>query len=129
MKKLTGIMFPKQAKKKRKKHRPSILHRKDGTCFLCACLRGDFSKKQLEEHHIFYGPNRSISEEEGLKVYLCHSHHQYAYASDPEAVHANPKSKTSDLFLKRIAQEAYEKTHSREDFIRLIGRNYLEEEK
>ena len=32
-----------------------------------------------------------------------------------------------DLMLKRHCQMAYEKTHSREEFIKLIGRNYLEE--
>ena len=30
-----------------------------------------------------------------------------------------------DLQLKRECQEKYEETHTREDFMRLIGRNYL----
>jgi hypothetical protein len=32
-----------------------------------------------------------------------------------------------DLLLKRLCQVVYEKDHSREDFMKLIGRNYLEE--
>lgn len=32
-----------------------------------------------------------------------------------------------DLHLKREQQREYEQTHSRRDFMRLIGKNYLEE--
>lgn len=32
-----------------------------------------------------------------------------------------------DLYLKREQQREYEKTHSREDFMRLIGKNYQDE--
>jgi len=32
------------------------------------------------------------------------------------------------LFLKKICQQMYERTHTREQFMKLIGRNYLEEE-
>lgn len=108
-----------------KKKCASILHKKDGTCYLCMLLHGDLSLKETEEHHIFYGPNRPLSEAEGLKVHLCHSHHQYAYDSNPEAIHGNPKSRDTDRLLKRIAQQEYEKTHSRDEFMSLFGRNYL----
>lgn len=67
------MLFPKpQTKKKRKKHRESLLQNKESRiCYLCA-RRGDYSWKQvLEEHHIFGGPNRHLSEEYGLKVYIC----------------------------------------------------------
>ena len=33
-----------------------------------------------------------------------------------------------DLFLKKICQQMYERNHTRADFMKLIGRNYLEEE-
>ena len=59
------MLFPKpQTKKKRKKHRESLLQNKESRiCYLCA-RRGDYSWKQvLEEHHIFGGPNRHLSEE------------------------------------------------------------------
>ncbi len=120
------LTFPKTAgRRKRKKHKPSVLHAKDGTCFLCMYLNDDYRKKETEEHHIFYGPNREVSEREGLKVYLCHSHHQYAYDSNLEAVHGNPKTRCTDLLLKQMAQRAYERKHTREQFMELIGRSYL----
>ena len=120
------LMFPKTgSRKKRRRKRRSILQEKGRICYLCACLHGDCRPKQLEEHHVFYGPNREVSDREGLTVYLCRSHHQYAYDGNPEAVHGNPKSRETDLYLKRIAQWEYEQAHTREEFVRLIGKNYL----
>lgn len=109
-------------KKKRKKHKPSILHDKDGTCYLCMKLDNDYSQKRhLQEHHIFNGnPNRSISEAEGFKVYLCLEHHTVG----PAAVHNNHENMR---ILQQDAQREYEKTHTREEFMGMIGRNYLEE--
>ena len=72
----------------------------------------------LEEHHIFGGPNRGISEAEGLKVYLCIEHHR----TGPEAVHND--AETMDL-LRRDGQQAFEREHTRQEFIQLIGKNYL----
>ena len=74
------------------------------------------------EHHIYDGPNRQNSEAEGLKVYLCLDHH----IMGPEAVHNNHKNMR---ILHRDGQRAYERTHSRAEFMSLIGRNYLDEEK
>lgn len=64
------MMYPKpQRKKKKKKHKASILHCKDGTCYLCMKLKGDYRRYPVvHEHHIYDGPNRQISEAEGLKV-------------------------------------------------------------
>lgn len=65
------MMYPKPVyKKKRKQHKPSILQRKDGTCYLCTRLDGFYGRQPLQEHHIFGGPNRIHSEAYGLKVYL-----------------------------------------------------------
>jgi hypothetical protein len=107
--------------RKRKKHKPSILHQKDGTCYLCVKLDRDYRYHDVvQEHHIYNGPNRRISEAEGLKVYLCLRHH----TDGPEAVHNNHKNMR---FLQREGQQTYEKTHSRQEFMELIGRNYLDE--
>lgn len=107
--------------KKRKKHKPSILHRKDGTCFLCMQLNGDWSRKQaVQEHHIYGGPNRTISEAEGMKVYLCLHHHVLG----PEAVHNNSRNM---LYLRRIGQQVCEKDHTRAEFMEKFGKNYLED--
>lgn len=107
--------------KKKKKHKESILHSKDGTCYLCAKLNGDYSQKPyLEEHHIYGGnPNRKISEAEGMKVYLCAEHHRIG----PEAVHNN---RGNMRILQRDGQKVYEEEHSREEFMELFGRNYID---
>ena len=74
----------------------------------------------LEEHHIFFGTaNRKISEKYGLKVWLTSEEHRGTYG-----VHGK-YGKTLDEKLKREAQKKFEKNHTREEFIRLIGRNYL----
>lgn len=114
------MMYPKEPKKKkRKRHKPSILHKKDGTCYLCR-RQGNYQQyKSLHEHHIFGGPNRLISEAEGLKVYLCIRHH----VGSPEAVHNNHDNMR---LLRQDGQRAFEKAHSREEFMRLFGKNYLD---
>ena len=86
-------------------------------------LKGDYRRYPVvHEHHIYDGPNRQNSEAEGLKVYLCLDHH----IMGPEAVHNNHKNMR---ILHRDGQRAYERTHSRAEFMSLIGRNYLDEEK
>lgn len=62
-------------KQRRKKHKPSIIQRKDGRCYLCMLLNEDNGAKKTQEHHIFGGSNRDHSEETGLKVHLCLEHH------------------------------------------------------
>lgn len=105
-------------KKKKKKHKKSILQNKNGICFLCA-MRGDYRNHQiLHEHHIFGGANRTVSEAEGLKAHLCVTHQ----VDGPEVVHKNVKNM---LILRQIGQREYEKTHTREEFIDKFGRSYL----
>lgn len=117
----TGLRFPKAPKKKkRRKHAKSLIQEKDGTCFLCALLNNDYScKTNLEEHHIFGGANRKLSEEYGLKVYLCQEHHR----EGPEAVHKNAKTRDT---IQQIGQQAFENAgHRREEFMKIFGRNWL----
>lgn len=116
------LKYPKNTeKKKRRKHRLSILHPDDGTCYLCWKLNHDCHiRNNLETHHVFGGPNRRISEEYGFKAKLCPEHHR----TGPEAVHRNIKNMR---LLQKEAQRVYEKTHTRGQFMELIGRNYLEE--
>lgn len=101
----------------------SILQEKDGTCYLCRKLYGtDSRQKNIEEHHVFGGTaNRKLSEKYGLKVYLCIAHHR----EGPEAVH---QSRRYDLMLKEDAQEAFEQNHTRQEFVNIFGRNWLEED-
>ena len=79
------------------------------------------SNYDLDCHHIFFGSaNRKISDREGFWVWLRHDRH---IAGSPYKTPHNDRQ--TDLWLKRLCQEAYEKTHSREEFIQLIGRSYL----
>ena len=115
------MMFPKQpTKKKRLKHCESILHKKDGTCYLCMMLHDEYRiHKGLHEHHIFGGTaNRRLSEEDGLKVYLCPEHHEHG----PEAAHKN--ADVADI-LHRIGQQAFEREYPNLEFREIFGKNYL----
>lgn len=71
-------------------------------------------------HHIYGGNGRrKISEREGFIVPLTPAEHNMS----SRGVHFNKKL---DLWLKQLCQEKYEKMgHSREEFIKLVGRNYL----
>lgn len=115
------LMFPKQKKKKRiRRHGKSILHVKNGSCFLCMTMHGNIRKHAvLHKHHIFGGPNRWKSEEDGLFVWLCVEHHE----TGEEAVHTNKH--IMDM-MHREGQAAYEKIHSRRAFMERYGKNFLE---
>ena len=118
-----NLKFPKKTgTQRRKKNKTSILQdRSDGTCYLCIRLHEDYRiHKYREEHHIFPGnPGRKLSEAEGLKVYLCLEHHR----TGPEAEHKNQKI---SRILQQDAQRKYEKINSREQIMKLFGRNYIE---
>lgn len=109
-----------KAKKRKIRHPKSILHDKDGTCYLCMRLNNDYRiHAYLEEHHVIPGAaGRRISEEYGLKVYLCMPHHRGSAA----AVHRNHDTM---LLIQRDAQQAFERTRTREDWMRTVGRNYM----
>ena len=95
---------------KKKKHKSSILQR-DRYCYLCDLLDHRYMVHGLQEHHIFGGPNRTVSEAEGLKCWLCLKHH----TQGPEAVHNNIQNAR---ILQQAAQQAYEQNHTREEFVR-----------
>jgi hypothetical protein len=98
------------------------MQEKDGTCYLCIRLHNNYRLHPLEEHHVFFGTaNRKLSEKYGMKVYLCHEHHNtYGYR---ESVHHNAKL---DRWLKEIAQEAFEERYPDLDFREIFGKNYLD---
>ena len=81
-------------------------------CYICGSTVG------LEEHHIYFGSRRSASTRNGFTCWLCGYHHR----DTKNGVHGN---RTLDLQLKKACQRQYEKTHSRADFMKIIGRNYL----
>lgn len=83
-------------------------------CYFCS------TPYSLAKHHIYFGNGRrKISEQNGFTVWLCNYHHNMS----DKSVHFD---KALDLYIKRECQEKYESMgHSREEFIKLIGRNYL----
>lgn len=75
----------------------------------------------LHKHHIFFGHGlRQISEEHGFWVYIS----WWLHNGSNEGVHGK-NGHDLDLMLKETAQRIFEKTHSREEFMKLIGKNYL----
>ena len=80
-------------------------------CFLCG------SSQWLEKHHIFGGANRKKSDKYGIWVYLCH----YCHNEPPNGVHYNAANM---LLLKKIGQDAFQKTYPDKDFLREFGKNY-----
>lgn len=60
----------------------------------------------------------AFAEAEGLKVNLCLEHHR----NGPAAVHNNAKNAR---ILMAKAQEVYERTHTREEWMKNAGKNYL----
>ena len=114
------IGYPKKEKKKRKKkHAKSIIQRPEdkNRCYLCMLRDDNYSEHAyLETHHVMFGQGRrDKAEADGLTVRLCTDHHH--------EVHHNADSRQR---LCAIAQRAYERTHTREDWMERYKRNYLE---
>ena len=82
-------------------------------CLVCGTPYG------LHKHHIFFAGNRQVSERNGFTCYLCWQHH-----IGPYGVHYD---RELDKAIKRRCQAKYEETHTRAEFMALIGRNYLED--
>lgn len=74
----------------------------------------------LHLHHIYAGARRKISEDNGFWVYLLGYYHNQSN----EGVHGK-NGHELDLRLKRECQAKYEESHTREEFMRLIGKSYL----
>lgn len=82
-------------------------------CLICGAV------DNLNSHHVFYGTaNRAVSEKYGLKVWLCVKHH----TNGADAVHFNRKI---DMAIKAMAQQKFEETHSREEFVKEFGKSWL----
>jgi len=84
-------------------------------CYICGLY------SPVEEHHIYFGKaNRKISEEKGFKVWLCAEHHRGTIGVHGKLGHA------LDLRLKETCQRKYLNLgHTREEFIKLIGKSYI----
>lgn len=83
-------------------------------CFRCK------TTLNLQKHHIFNSAYRNKSDRMGYWVYLCMDCHTGA-----RGVHTTTQGRIYWDYLKGLCQQHYEQDHSREDFIREFGRNYL----
>ena len=89
----------------------SLVTKDTGTCFVpdCGC-------KATDCHHIYEGRNKRKSEKYNLMIPLCHVHHSMLH-----------NNQDMNDYFKRLGQIEFEaKLGTREQFIRIIGRNYLE---
>jgi hypothetical protein len=78
---------------------------KSGICDYCHKYN-----KRLDPHEVYGGSNRKISMKNGLVKMLCRKCHK-----DEEILKQ----------LKIETQKEYEKEHTRDEFIKLIGKSYL----
>lgn len=84
-------------------------------CFVTHATQG------LHKHHIYPGyGTRQICEREGFYIWLKPELHNMSN----NGIHFN---KVFDLRVKKLCQIEYEKTHTRQEFMALIGRNYLDD--
>lgn len=86
---------------------------RDYECYMCKSWGG------IELHHIYKGKNRKISDKNGFVVHLCSDCHRYLHGKEGHLM---------DIYLMKTCQIEYEKKHSRQEFMKLIGCNYLEED-
>ena len=86
----------------------------DKYCYICG------RRTILHRHHIYGGSLRNTSEKHGAVVNLCADCHTI----DRHAVHNDPDMK---LWLQRTWQREFEKTHTRDEFIKIFGRSFLDD--
>lgn len=90
----------------------SIVQTGEPRCFICGSYR------ELELHHIMAGTaNRRLSTKYGLVCWLCRTHHTGKFG-----VHSDYVLMES---LKKEAQTAFEQTHTRAEWMKIFGKNYL----
>ena len=97
-------------------------------CVLCryeANLRsywGDLPSRGLHRHHVMFGTaNRKKSEEYGLWVWLCPSHHEFG----KNAVHSgSEEGREYDRLLRENAQMRFEEIYGHKKWMEEFGKDY-----
>lgn len=93
---------------KLEKGRYSILTNDLEHCYICR-------QSPVDIHEIYGGSNRKVSMANGFCIPLCRVHHK-----------AITNKRINDLQIKKDCQETYEQSHTRDEFMRLIGKNFLD---
>lgn len=100
------------------RYKEPLIKQMEGICMLCA-REGKWNIQHTEVHHVLFGTaNRKMSTKYGLVCNLCVDHHRVG----PAAVHNNRENRE---WLCRVYQTEFEKTHSREEWMQIAGKNYL----
>lgn len=95
--------------RKLESERKSILTDNMDACYICGKMATDI-------HEIYGGSNRVASMRNGFCVPLCRQCHDLI----------TKKIGLGDIVLKRTCQEKYEAHHTRDEFMKLIKKNYLD---
>lgn len=110
------------------RHPKSILQPGAKQDFLWAVMEGMPVSGELEKHHIFGGARRPMSEENGFWVWLTNANHTGTSAARNRlhipGVH---NERAVDVLLKAMCQWKYQQAHSPQEWMALVGRNYLDE--
>lgn len=94
--------------------RADSLLQREKVCY----ITGD--TRYLEVHHLFPGCRRAASDRLGLWIWLRHDWH----TGTPYAVHSD---RTLHKRLQREGQRAFEARYSRAEWMKEMGKNYLED--
>jgi len=89
------------------KNRYSILTNSLEKCYLCPNKKDDI-------HEIYAGSKRIISIKNGFCIPICRKCHSEIQSNEEKM-----------LKLKIECQKKYEESHSREEFMKMVGKNYL----
>lgn len=87
-------------------------------CYLCRELYCVSTRRGLEEHHIFGGPRRPLSERYGLKVHLCRQHHN---TQNEYSAHFDPEVRD---WLHARGQAAFEAVYGQARWMQEFGKDY-----
>lgn len=77
-------------------------------CYLCKRYG------RMQVHHCLHGSRRRAADAYGLTVHLCPLCHTLLHDHG-----------VNDLYLEQTAQAAFEREHSREEWMRIFGKSYL----
>lgn len=91
-------------------------------CYVCRQLYCVSTRRALEDHHIFGGARRPISERYGLKVWLCQGHHN---RSNEYSAHFDPELRR---FLHEAGQAAFVERYGPERWTAEFGKDYSPQE-
>lgn len=89
----------------------------EAICFICK--RGGV----VEFHHILNGSLRKVSEEIGAWVWLCPTCHRKIH----NYRHGVDNKLYDPRWLKGLCQEVYETSHTTEEWMAKVHKNYVEE--